>query len=86
MNMNNINIDWQLSNTLMWTTEDWTSNPQIWKKVNHYSLADPKDDKIYGLHYSFEHLIEGEQVEFEYGSIKADDSHIEALFNQLSND
>jgi hypothetical protein len=78
------NGTWTLAPTLMWTTEDWGFNPQIWEKVNLYSLV--KDNKIYGLHYSNEFLVEGEQVEFEYEGIKVDDSHIENLFDQLMND
>jgi len=78
--------NWELSTMLMWVTEDTAFGSQIWKQINYYDLNEPKDNKIYGLHYSNVSIIEGEQVEFEYESIKVDDSHIENLFNQLMND
>lgn len=72
-------------NSLMWILKDFDSDQQIWKKINHYSLSEPKDDKVYGFCYSTQSLIEGEQVEFEYEdeSAEVNNSNIEELFNQL---
>jgi len=83
--MNEIN-NWELTTMLMWVTEDTAFGHQIWKQINYYDLSEPKDNKIYGLHYSSGSIAEGEQVEFEYDGIKVDDFHIENLFNQLMND
>lgn len=61
-----MNRNWELSTMLLWITKDEPFNHQIWELVNYYDISETKDNKTYGLHYSFNSMTEGEMIEFDY--------------------